>query len=195
MLYHQSCDPAELVCSKAAIGHECHRLQPELGHGPLPLHMDVRRFPVACAPQLGAAQNRCWVCLKHGIDCDNGQLVFEGLTHQHTVKRVPVDSRQGRELTDTGFIQGETRNLVAYALCRQIVLWRVGPREACRAYWAPRALWGTRPVAGRRRLSALSKASVTHGVSTQALMAPPCVYTILPGPTHTTHLPRSPERC
>jgi hypothetical protein len=45
MLHHQSCDPAELVCSKAAIGHECHRLQPELGHGPLPLHMDVRRFP------------------------------------------------------------------------------------------------------------------------------------------------------
>src|SRR5262249_35612419 len=28
-----------------------------------------------------------------------------------------------------GFIQGETRNLVAYALCRQIVLWGVGQRQ------------------------------------------------------------------
>src|SRR5262245_39636113 len=67
---------------------------------------------------LGAAQNWCWVCPKHWIDCDNGQAVFEGLTHQHAVKRVTVDSRQGRELTDTGFIQRETRKLMAYALRR-----------------------------------------------------------------------------
>jgi hypothetical protein len=45
MLHYQSCDPAELVCAKATIGHECHRLQPELDHGPLPLHVNVRRFP------------------------------------------------------------------------------------------------------------------------------------------------------
>jgi len=69
------------------------------------------------------AQNWRWVCLKHRIDCDNGQHVFERLTHQHTVKWVTVDSRQGRKLTDTGFIQGETRNLMAYTLRRQIVLW------------------------------------------------------------------------
>ena len=51
MLHHKSRDPADLVCSKAAIGHECHRLQPELGHGPLTLHMDVRRFPVVGAEE------------------------------------------------------------------------------------------------------------------------------------------------
>ena len=45
MLHNQSRDPAPLVCSKAAISYKRHRLQPELGHGPLPLHMDVRRFP------------------------------------------------------------------------------------------------------------------------------------------------------
>ena len=64
---------------------------------------------VSSRPLLGAAQNRRWLSLKHWINCDNGQPVFEGLTHQHTVKRVPVDSRQGRELTDTGLIQGEAR--------------------------------------------------------------------------------------
>ena len=32
MLYNKSRDPAELVCSKATVGHERHRLQPELGH-------------------------------------------------------------------------------------------------------------------------------------------------------------------
>ena len=45
MLYNKSRDPAELVCSKATIGHKRHRLQPELGHVPLTLHVDVRRFP------------------------------------------------------------------------------------------------------------------------------------------------------
>ena len=45
MLHHKSRDTAHLVCSKAAIGHERHWLQPELGHVPLPLHMDVWRFP------------------------------------------------------------------------------------------------------------------------------------------------------
>ena len=45
MLHHKSCDTAALVCSKATIDHECHRLQPELGHVPLMLHVDVRRFP------------------------------------------------------------------------------------------------------------------------------------------------------
>jgi len=78
------------------------------------------------ARKLGVAQKWHWVCPKHRIDCDNGQPVFEGLTHQHTVKRVTVDSRQDRELTDTGFIQGETRHLMAYTLRRQIVLWGVG---------------------------------------------------------------------
>ena len=45
MLHNKSRHPAELVCSKAAIGHERHRLQPKLGHVPLTLHVDVRRFP------------------------------------------------------------------------------------------------------------------------------------------------------
>src|SRR4029450_13476683 len=45
VLHHKSRAPADLVGAKTTIGHERHRLQPELGHGPLPLHMDVRRFP------------------------------------------------------------------------------------------------------------------------------------------------------
>ena len=45
MLHNQSRDPAELVCSKATIGHKRHRFQPELGHVPLTLHVDVRWFP------------------------------------------------------------------------------------------------------------------------------------------------------
>ena len=45
MVYNQSRDTTDLVCAKAAIGHERHRLQPELGHVPLTLHVDVRRFP------------------------------------------------------------------------------------------------------------------------------------------------------
>src|SRR5713101_6415935 len=44
VLHNKPRDPADLVCSKATIDHECHRLQPELGHVPLTLHMDVRRF-------------------------------------------------------------------------------------------------------------------------------------------------------
>ena len=51
MLHNKPCNTAELVCSKAPIDHECHRLQPELGHGPLPLHMDVRRFPAVGAEE------------------------------------------------------------------------------------------------------------------------------------------------
>ena len=45
MLHNKSRDPAQLVCAKATIGHERHRFQPELGHVPLPLYVDVRRFP------------------------------------------------------------------------------------------------------------------------------------------------------
>jgi hypothetical protein len=45
VLHHKSRDTADLVCSKATIGHEHHRLQPELGHVPRTLHVDVRRFP------------------------------------------------------------------------------------------------------------------------------------------------------
>ena len=44
MLYNKPRDPAELVCSKTMIGHKRHRLPPELGHAPLTLHVDVRRF-------------------------------------------------------------------------------------------------------------------------------------------------------
>jgi hypothetical protein len=51
VLYHKSRDTANLVCAKAAIGHERHRFQPELGHIPLPLHMDVRRFPAVGAEE------------------------------------------------------------------------------------------------------------------------------------------------
>jgi hypothetical protein len=49
--HHKSRDTADLVCPKAMIDYECHRLQPELGHGPLPLHMDVRRFPAVGAEE------------------------------------------------------------------------------------------------------------------------------------------------
>jgi hypothetical protein len=45
VLHHKSRDPAELIGAKTAIGHERHRLQPELNDEPLPLHMDMRRFP------------------------------------------------------------------------------------------------------------------------------------------------------
>jgi hypothetical protein len=45
MRHNQSRDTARLVCATTAIGHECCWLQPELSHGPLPLHIDVRRFP------------------------------------------------------------------------------------------------------------------------------------------------------
>ena len=45
MLHNQSRDPAHLMCAKATIGHKRYRLQPEFGHRPLPLHMDVRRSP------------------------------------------------------------------------------------------------------------------------------------------------------
>jgi hypothetical protein len=51
VLHNKPRDTADLVCSTATIDHECHRLQPELGHGPLPLHMDVRRFPVVGAEE------------------------------------------------------------------------------------------------------------------------------------------------
>jgi hypothetical protein len=51
MLHNKSRDPAQLVCAKAPIGHERHRFQPELGHGPLPLHVDVRRFPAVGAEE------------------------------------------------------------------------------------------------------------------------------------------------
>jgi len=51
MLHHKPRDTAHLVSSKTTIGHECHRLQPELGHGPLPLHMEVWRFPAVGAEE------------------------------------------------------------------------------------------------------------------------------------------------
>ena len=52
MLHNQSRDTARIsVCSKAAIGYERHRLQPELGHGPLPLHGCAWRFPAVGAEE------------------------------------------------------------------------------------------------------------------------------------------------
>ena len=44
MVPHQPHDPTGLVLSEAMIGHERYRIEPELGHRPLPYHMDVRRF-------------------------------------------------------------------------------------------------------------------------------------------------------
>jgi hypothetical protein len=52
VLHNKSRDTANLVCSKAAIGHKRHRLQPELGHVPITLHMDVRRFPAVGAEKM-----------------------------------------------------------------------------------------------------------------------------------------------
>jgi hypothetical protein len=51
VLHNQSRDPAQLMCAKATIGYERYRLQPEFGHRPLPLHMDVRRFPTVGAEE------------------------------------------------------------------------------------------------------------------------------------------------
>ena len=51
MLHNQSRDPAHLMCAKATIGHERYRLQPEFGHRPFPLHMDMRRFPTVGAEE------------------------------------------------------------------------------------------------------------------------------------------------
>jgi hypothetical protein len=51
VLHNQSRDPAHLMCAKATIGHERYRLQPEFGHRPFPLHMDVRRFPTVGAEE------------------------------------------------------------------------------------------------------------------------------------------------
>lgn len=51
MFYNKSRDTANLVCSKAAIGHKRHRLQPQLGHVPFTLHMDVRRLPAVRAKE------------------------------------------------------------------------------------------------------------------------------------------------
>ena len=62
MLHNESRDTAYLVCAKAAIGYERHRLQPELSHGPLPLYVDVRRFPT-----VGAEENETvWSLTKYG---------------------------------------------------------------------------------------------------------------------------------
>lgn len=47
-------------------------------------------WPVRSTGMLGAAQNWRWVRLKHRIHCDNSQRMFDGLTHQHAVKRVAM---------------------------------------------------------------------------------------------------------
>jgi hypothetical protein len=62
MLHHESRDTADLVCSKATIGHERHRLQPEFGHGSLPLHVNVRRFPAVGAEE----DETVWSITKYG---------------------------------------------------------------------------------------------------------------------------------
>jgi hypothetical protein len=44
MLHNKPHDPTDLALSEAAIGYKRHRIEPELGHLPLTLHVDVRRF-------------------------------------------------------------------------------------------------------------------------------------------------------
>jgi hypothetical protein len=44
MLPDQPHDPTDLVRSEATIDYERYRIEPELGHRPLPCHVDVRRF-------------------------------------------------------------------------------------------------------------------------------------------------------
>jgi hypothetical protein len=62
MLHNKSRDTAEFVCSKATIGHERHRFQPELGHVPLTLQVDVRQFPT-----VGTEENETiWSLTKYG---------------------------------------------------------------------------------------------------------------------------------
>jgi hypothetical protein len=62
VLYNKSCDPADLVCSKAPVGHKRRLLQPELGYGLLTLHVDVRRFPT-----VGTEENETiWSLAKYG---------------------------------------------------------------------------------------------------------------------------------
>jgi hypothetical protein len=56
--------------------------------------------------------------------------MFKGLTHQHAVKRVAVYRWQCGEMTDTGFIKRQARNLVLYPLDREIVLWGMRSRHS-----------------------------------------------------------------
>src|SRR6266496_4189185 len=86
MLYNKSRDPAELVCSKATIGHERHWFQPELGHGPLPLHVDVRRFPT-----VGTEENETiWSLTKYG----RHRAAFLARMFLHSKKRFYAEQRE-----------------------------------------------------------------------------------------------------
>ncbi len=84
--------------------------------------------PVRCKLLLGAAQNRYWIRLEHGIHSDNSQRMFDGLTHLHAVKRVAVYRGQRGEVTNTGFVERQARHLVLYPLGREIVLWGMRQR-------------------------------------------------------------------
>jgi hypothetical protein len=86
VLYNKSRDPAELVCSKATIGHERHWFQPELGHGPLPLHVDVRRFPT-----VGTEENETiWSLTKYG----RHRAAFLARMFLHSKKRFYAEQRE-----------------------------------------------------------------------------------------------------
>jgi hypothetical protein len=48
-----------------------------------------------------ATQNRSRVGPEGAINSYNGQIVFQGLTHQHSIKRVTVSKRKSSESTHT----------------------------------------------------------------------------------------------
>ena len=73
--------------------------------------------------RLGAVENENRITTKHIINRDNGQSVFYGLTNQHPIKGITVNGRKPGKLTHTGFIEGQTGNLVAGTLGREVVLW------------------------------------------------------------------------
>ena len=86
MVHHQSRDPAHLVCAKAVISHERHRLQPKLGHVPLTLHMDVRRFSAVGTEENEAIRS----IMKHG----RHRATFLARIFLHSKKRFYAEQRE-----------------------------------------------------------------------------------------------------
>lgn len=50
--------------------------------------------------------------------------MFQCLTDEHPVKGITMNRRESRKLPDTGLVQRQIGNLMAYALGRQILFWR-----------------------------------------------------------------------
>jgi hypothetical protein len=84
---------------------------------------------VRCSAVLCAAQEWCWVRREYGIDGNEGQPKFYCLAYQHAVKWVTVHCRERGEMTDAGFIQGQTRYLMPCSLKREVLGWGLWQRQ------------------------------------------------------------------